>query len=100
MVHIVTNLNRGSFKRQIDQMHRDRKRLFVDRLKWDVSVVDGEFEVQKTQQFTEEVQAIGNAFDDRLNYTVGYYYYNYHGDEDGVAPDGGRASPLARQGTP
>jgi N-acyl-L-homoserine lactone synthetase len=47
VVHIVTNLNRGRFKRQIDQMHRDRKRLFVDRLKWDVSVIDGEFEIDE-----------------------------------------------------
>ena len=47
VVHIVTNLNRGRFKRQIDQMHRDRKRLFVDRLKWDVSVTDGEFEIDE-----------------------------------------------------
>jgi len=34
---------------------------------------------QNFDQFTEEFQAIGNLFDDKLNYTVGYYHYNLHG---------------------
>ncbi len=47
MVHIVSGANRHRFKRLIDQMHRDRKRLFVDRFKWDVKVIEGEFELDE-----------------------------------------------------
>lgn len=31
----------------LDNMHRDRKRVFVDMRKWDVPVVDGQFEVDE-----------------------------------------------------
>jgi N-acyl-L-homoserine lactone synthetase len=45
VVHIVSSANRARFARQIEQMHKDRKRVFVDRLKWDVPVVDGRLEI-------------------------------------------------------
>ena len=44
MVDVVTANNRHRFAGVLDQMHRDRKAVFVDRLKWDVPVVDGVFE--------------------------------------------------------
>lgn len=31
----------------VDDMHRDRKRIFVDLLKWDVPVIDGDYEVDQ-----------------------------------------------------
>jgi N-acyl-L-homoserine lactone synthetase len=40
MVQIVTAANRSLHERSLDLMHRDRKRVFVDRLKWSVPVVD------------------------------------------------------------
>ena len=47
MVHIVSALNRAGFADQIAQMHRDRKRVFVDWLKWNVPVVDGQYEIDQ-----------------------------------------------------
>ncbi len=47
MVHIVSSANRARFARQIEQMHKDRKRVFVDRLKWNVPVVDGHLEIDE-----------------------------------------------------
>jgi acyl-homoserine lactone synthase len=44
VVSVVTRVNRGRYQPQIENMFRDRKRVFVDRLKWDLPVVDGEFE--------------------------------------------------------
>ena len=41
MIKFVTNKNRHLYKDLLDQMHRDRKLVFVDWLKWDVPVVDG-----------------------------------------------------------
>ena len=46
MVHIVTADNRAYFTRALDGMHRDRKRVFVDWLKWDVPV-DGDREIDQ-----------------------------------------------------
>jgi N-acyl-L-homoserine lactone synthetase len=47
VVHIVSSANRSGFKSQIDQMHRDRKRVFVDWLRWKVPVVDGKYEIDQ-----------------------------------------------------
>jgi iron complex outermembrane receptor protein len=42
--------------------------------------VDGEFEVQRIHQVSEELQALGKL-GDRLNYTVGYFFYRLRGAE-------------------
>jgi acyl-homoserine lactone synthase len=47
MVDVITSNNRHKFASVLDQMHRDRKAVFVDRLKWDVPVIDGQFEVDQ-----------------------------------------------------
>ena len=47
MVYIVSSANRAGFAAQIGQMHRDRKRVFVDWLKWKVPVVNGEYEIDQ-----------------------------------------------------
>ncbi len=47
MVDVITANNRHRFTSLIDQMHRDRKAVFVDRLKWDVPVVDGKYEIDQ-----------------------------------------------------
>lgn len=38
MVHVVTSQNRAHFADALEGMHRDRKRVFVDRLGWDLAV--------------------------------------------------------------
>lgn len=43
--------------------------------------VDGDFENQDVSQTTEELQALGSLFGNRMTYTVGYYYYDLEGDE-------------------
>lgn len=47
MVHVVMKEGRARFAEALAQMHRDRKRVFVDRLGWQVPVVDGEFEIDQ-----------------------------------------------------
>ena len=47
MVDVVTVNNRHNFRPTLEQMHRDRKTIFVDKLKWDVPVVDGEYEIDQ-----------------------------------------------------
>jgi N-acyl-L-homoserine lactone synthetase len=47
MVHVVTRENREEYVEALAGMHRDRKRVFVDRLGWNVPVVDGEFEIDQ-----------------------------------------------------
>jgi acyl-homoserine lactone synthase len=44
VVKVVTNNNRHRYEALLDGMFRDRKRVFVDWLKWDVPVVDGVYE--------------------------------------------------------
>jgi N-acyl-L-homoserine lactone synthetase len=46
MIKFVDVTNRGQYKNLIDQMHRDRKRVFVDWLKWNVPVV-GDMEIDQ-----------------------------------------------------
>jgi len=47
MVQLVTYDDRLHFRKQIAAMHHDRKRVFVDRMKWDVPIVDGQYEVDQ-----------------------------------------------------
>src|SRR5665213_3013686 len=47
MVQIVTAANRDRFEPQIAEMHHDRKRVFVDWLKWKIPVVDGRYEIDQ-----------------------------------------------------
>lgn len=47
MVSLITVHNRSKFRASLDAMHRDRKKIFVDALKWDVPVVDGQYEIDQ-----------------------------------------------------
>lgn len=47
MIHVVTAENRHKFTSLVRDMHRDRKRVFVDRLKWQLSVVEGNLEIDQ-----------------------------------------------------
>ena len=47
MVNLITSYNRSKFRAPLEAMHRDRKKIFVDTLKWDVPVVDGQYEVDQ-----------------------------------------------------
>jgi len=44
VVKLVTSANKDRYAALVDGMFRDRKRVFVDRLKWDIPVVDGVYE--------------------------------------------------------
>lgn len=46
MIHLITNDNRHLYTGQIEQLHRLRKRIFVDELGWQLQVTgDGEYDV-------------------------------------------------------
>jgi N-acyl-L-homoserine lactone synthetase len=47
MVAVVTANNRRKYQDLIDAMHADRKRIFVDTLKWEIPVVDGKYEIDQ-----------------------------------------------------
>jgi acyl-homoserine lactone synthase len=47
MIQLVTASDRPMFERELAEMFRERKRVFVDRLGWEVPVVDGEFEIDQ-----------------------------------------------------
>jgi len=47
MVNLITVHNSAKFRAPLEAMHRDRKKIFVDALKWDVPVVDGQFEIDQ-----------------------------------------------------
>jgi N-acyl-L-homoserine lactone synthetase len=47
MVDIVTATNRGQYCKQLDSMFEDRKRVFVDIMKWDIPVTAGKFEIDQ-----------------------------------------------------
>jgi len=47
MVHIVTKRNKWRYAVPLDGMHRDRKRVFVDWLKWNIPVTDGTHEIDQ-----------------------------------------------------
>jgi len=47
MLHAVSGKDRGQFASALAQMHRDRKKVFVDRLGWQLPVFEGEFEIDQ-----------------------------------------------------
>jgi len=47
MLHFVTAENRSRHISLCNSMHRDRKRVFVDRLGWDLQVFEGEREIDQ-----------------------------------------------------
>jgi N-acyl-L-homoserine lactone synthetase len=47
MVHLITRDNNARFREQLRSMHRDRKRVFVDRLKWNLRIVEDELEIDQ-----------------------------------------------------
>lgn len=47
MLTVVTGADRGRFSKLFEEMHRDRKVVFVDRLGWDVPVIEGVFEIDQ-----------------------------------------------------
>ena len=47
MVAVVTNENRSAYQQELKSMHRHRKQVFVDFLKWDIPVVDGQYEIDQ-----------------------------------------------------
>jgi N-acyl-L-homoserine lactone synthetase len=47
MVTVITDRERLSYRDVLNSMHRDRKRVFVDRLGWKVNVVDGQYEIDQ-----------------------------------------------------
>src|SRR6266478_4480329 len=47
MVHIVRHDNRHLFVEELDGMYRDRKRVFVDWLKWNMPVTDDVYEIDQ-----------------------------------------------------
>ncbi len=50
-----------------------------------ISGVDGNFENQNYNDYTEELQAIGKLLDNKLSYTLGYFYYRLDGNEPAFA---------------
>lgn len=47
MVDVITANNRHNYRELVDAMHADRKRIFVDSLKWDIPVVEGKYEIDQ-----------------------------------------------------
>lgn len=47
MIQVFEGARAPGFDPILDNMHRDRKRVFVDLLKWDVPVIDGAFEIDQ-----------------------------------------------------
>jgi N-acyl-L-homoserine lactone synthetase len=44
MIRLIQGRNRDGARGMLEAMHADRKRVFVDRLKWDLPVEDGRYE--------------------------------------------------------
>jgi N-acyl-L-homoserine lactone synthetase len=47
MIQLIAAADRPTFQSELAEMYRQRKRVFVDRLRWEVPVVDGEFEIDQ-----------------------------------------------------
>jgi iron complex outermembrane receptor protein len=45
-------------------------------------ILEGPGDVTSLDQLTQEFQATGNAFDDKLQYTAGFYFYHLTGNDD------------------
>ncbi|HEY0300243.1 MAG TPA: acyl-homoserine-lactone synthase [Rhizomicrobium sp.] len=68
MVAVVTANNRHKFSLLIDSMHADRKRIFVDALKWDIPVREGKYEID---QFDNDDAVYLLALDDKKETHLG-----------------------------
>ncbi len=47
MIRIVGAKNREALAPELQSMHRHRKQVFVDFLKWDIPVIDGQYEIDQ-----------------------------------------------------
>jgi N-acyl-L-homoserine lactone synthetase len=47
MVTVITRSEQSAHREVLESMHRDRKRVFVDRLGWKIEIVDGQFEIDQ-----------------------------------------------------
>jgi iron complex outermembrane receptor protein len=47
-------------------------------------LIDGIADEQDPKQLTQELQLGGNAFDDKLKWVTGYYYFHLKGDDVGI----------------
>jgi N-acyl-L-homoserine lactone synthetase len=47
MLHIIDNTNRAQFSDLLEKMFADRKRIFIDTLKWDLPVTRGHYEIDQ-----------------------------------------------------
>lgn len=67
MITVVT-AHDYRYREALDSMYRDRKRVFVDRLRWQVPVTDGAFEID---QFDDEAAVYLIAHDDATQRHLG-----------------------------
>lgn len=97
MIRVIQGHQRGAFPREMDAMHRIRKKVFHDRLGWDVSVI-GDWEIDGFDAMDcvylicqdEEDRVLGSI---RLLPTTGYNMLNDVFPE--LLPEGSRIeSPL------
>ncbi|WP_372421565.1 acyl-homoserine-lactone synthase [Salinarimonas chemoclinalis] len=97
MIRVIQSHQRGQFPREIDAMHRIRKKVFHDRLGWDVSIIR-DWEVDGFDALDcvylicvdDEERVLGSI---RLLPTIGYNMLNDVFPE--LLPDGTRVeSPL------
>ena len=68
MVTVIKSEHRPSYREALNAMHRHRKQVFVDFLKWDVPVVDGQYEID---QFDTEAAIYLMAIDPRTQSHLG-----------------------------
>ncbi|WP_439534105.1 TonB-dependent receptor [Polymorphobacter sp.] len=82
----------------------------TDFFRWDIAagqqVAPGVFistfdraSASTARQWSQELQATGSSFDDKVNWLVGLYYFNENGDQDFRDAFFGFALPLFRQQT-
>ena len=68
MVSVVNFDNKSQFANELKSMHRHRKQIFVDFLKWEVPVVDGQYEID---QFDNETAVYLLARDEKTSAHLG-----------------------------
>lgn len=97
MIRVIQGHQRGAYPREMDAMHRIRKKVFHDRLGWDVSVI-GDWEIDGFDAMDcvylvcvdEQDEIVGSI---RLLPTIGYNMLNDVFPE--LLPEGNRVeSPL------
>lgn len=64
MVDIITENNKERFCKLLDSMFEDRKRVFVDLLRWDLPVIDGRFEIDRFDDDNAFYLVISNSAGD------------------------------------